>query len=135
MCGDEALAGRMAEHVAENAQRHEPVLGVRSAAELRARVLDELAVAVDEVLVAGRLQHDESQHVEHGEHESCRTAQRQRLVQGCSGAGTREGGTVSPTFSTAGDASPTPLHFSGLKFVQKLVHCCNRGYLLKRSVR
>ena len=39
--------------------------------------------------------------------------------QGCSGAG-----TVSPLFFDSGDASPTPPLF-GLKFVQKLVHCCN----------
>ena len=44
--------------------------------------------------------------------------------QGCSGAGTRRGDGVPPLFST-GDASPTPPHFFGLKFVQKLVHCCN----------
>jgi len=31
-----------------------------------------------------------------------------------------------PTFLTGGDASPTPPHFFGLKFVQKLVHCCNQ---------
>jgi len=43
--------------------------------------------------------------------------------QGCSGARTREG-TASPTFFDRGDASPTPPLF-GLKFVQKLVHCCN----------
>jgi len=42
--------------------------------------------------------------------------------QGCSGAGTRGDG-VPPLFRQ-GDASPTPALF-GLKFVQKLVHCCN----------
>jgi len=42
--------------------------------------------------------------------------------QGCSGAGTR--GTVSPTFFDRGRV-PHSLHFFGLKFVQKLVHCCN----------
>jgi len=35
------------------------------------------------------------------------------------------GGTASPTFFDRGDASPTPATFFGLKFVQKLVHCCN----------
>jgi len=34
------------------------------------------------------------------------------------------GGTASPHFFRQGDASPTPPLF-GLKFVQKLVHCCN----------
>ena len=41
-------------------------------------------------------------------------------MQGCSGAGTRP-----PTFCDREDASPTPPHFFGLKFVQKLVHYCN----------
>ena len=45
------------------------------------------------------------------------------LCQGCSGAGTR-GDDVLPLFFDTGDASPTPILF-GLKFVQKLVHCCN----------
>ena len=40
--------------------------------------------------------------------------------QGCSGAGTR--GTASPHFFRQGGRVP---HFFGLKFVQKLVHCCN----------
>jgi len=40
--------------------------------------------------------------------------------QGCSGAWTRGGGV--PHFLRQGDASP---HFFGLKFEQKLVHCCN----------
>jgi len=44
-------------------------------------------------------------------------------IQGCSGAGKR--GTASPAFFDSGDASPTPPHFFGLKFVQKLVHRCN----------
>ena len=43
--------------------------------------------------------------------------------QGCSGAGL--GGTVSPTFFKRG-THPHFLHFFGPKFVQKLVHCCNR---------
>jgi len=42
-----------------------------------------------------------------------------RPIQGCSGAG-----TASPHFFDREDASPTPPLF-GLKFVQKLVHCCN----------
>jgi len=46
-----------------------------------------------------------------------------RLLQGCSGAGTR-GDDVPPLFSTGGTRPPLP-HFFGLKFVQKLVHCCN----------
>jgi len=47
----------------------------------------------------------------------------QRVVQECSGAVTR--GTAFPAFFDRGDASPTPPTFFGLKFVQKLVHCCN----------
>ena len=44
-------------------------------------------------------------------------------AHGCSGAGTR--GTASPPlFSTGGTRPPLPPLF-GLKFVQKLVHCCN----------
>ena len=43
--------------------------------------------------------------------------------QGCRGAGTRGDG-VPPLFSTWGTRPPLP-HFFGLKFVQKLVHCCN----------
>jgi len=39
------------------------------------------------------------------------------------GRGGREG-TAPPHFFRQGDASPTPPLF-GLKFVQKLVHCCN----------
>jgi len=35
------------------------------------------------------------------------------------------GGRRPPLFRQAGDASPNPRHFFGLKFVQKLVHCCN----------
>ena len=42
-----------------------------------------------------------------------------RRVQGCIGAG-----EASPTFFDRGDAFPTP-HFFGLKFMQKLIHCCN----------
>jgi len=38
----------------------------------------------------------------------------------------RAGRRPSPTFIGRGDASPTPHHFFGLNFVQKLVHCCNR---------
>ena len=37
---------------------------------------------------------------------------------------TRGGGTASPYFFDRGDTSPTPPLFK-LKFVQKLVHCCN----------
>jgi len=38
--------------------------------------------------------------------------------------GRGRGGTASPHFFRQGDTSPLP-HFFGLKFVQKLVHCCN----------
>jgi len=48
-----------------------------------------------------------------------------RTYQGCSAAGTRKGGTVSPHFFRRGNTSPLPLHFFGLKFVQNLLHCCN----------
>jgi len=34
-------------------------------------------------------------------------------------------GAPPPLFFDRGDASHTPPHFFGLKFVQKLVHCCN----------
>jgi len=47
-----------------------------------------------------------------------------RLCQGCSERG-RRGDGVPPLFRQAGDASPNPRHFFGLKFVQKIVHCCN----------
>jgi len=47
---------------------------------------------------------------------------KKRPPQGCSGAGTRE--TASPTFFRQGGRVPTPPLF-WLKFVQKLVHCCN----------
>ena len=50
-----------------------------------------------------------------------RTTADQAADQGCSGAGTRRDG--SPLFRQ-GDASPIPPLF-GLKFAQKLVHCCN----------
>jgi len=39
--------------------------------------------------------------------------------------GRRRVGTASPTFFDRGEASPTLPHFFGLKFVQKLVHCCD----------
>jgi len=42
--------------------------------------------------------------------------------QGCSGAGTRGG---RPHFFRQGRRAPHSPHFFGLKFVQKLVHCCN----------
>ena len=45
--------------------------------------------------------------------------------QGCRGAGTRPGGRRPPLFSTRGTRPPVPPTFLGLKFVQKLVHCCN----------
>jgi len=38
--------------------------------------------------------------------------------------GRGRGGTASPASFDRGDASSTP-HLFGLKFVQKLVHCCN----------
>ena len=57
--------------------------------------------------------------------------QTERCPQGCSGAGTRRDG-VPHFFSTGGGRVPHYPHFFGLKFVQKLVHCCNR-YSLKRS--
>jgi len=47
-------------------------------------------------------------------------------IRGVVGQG--RGGTASPTFFDRGDASPTPSHFFGLfglKFVRKLVRCCN----------
>ena len=53
----------------------------------------------------------------------CTTAHSRRLIQGCSGAGTRGDG-VPHTFFDRGTRPPLP-HFFGLKFVQKLVHCCN----------
>ena len=40
--------------------------------------------------------------------------------QGCSGAGTR-----GPHFFRQGGTGPPLSHFFGLKFVQKLVPCCN----------
>ena len=43
----------------------------------------------------------------------------QCILQRCSGVGTRR--TAYPTFFDRG----TRPHFFGLKFVQKLVHCCN----------
>jgi len=47
----------------------------------------------------------------------------QNPVIPCRGVvGRGRGVTASPTFLDRGDASP---HFFGLKFVQKLVHCCN----------
>jgi len=46
-----------------------------------------------------------------------------RAHQGCSGAG--RAGRRPPAFFDRRDASPTPPHFFGLKFVQKVVHCCN----------
>ena len=49
----------------------------------------------------------------------CRT----HPFHGCSGSGMREDGV--PHFFRQGDTSPTPPHFFGLKFVQKLAHCCN----------
>jgi len=48
-----------------------------------------------------------------------------RAYQGCSGAGTRGTASPRPAFFDRRDASPTPPHFFGLKFVQKVVHCCN----------
>jgi len=38
--------------------------------------------------------------------------------------GRGRGGTAPPLFSTVGTRPPLP-HFFGLKFMQKLVHCCN----------
>ena len=38
--------------------------------------------------------------------------------------GRERGGTASPTFFVRGTRPPLP-HFFGLKFLQKLVHCCN----------
>ena len=51
-----------------------------------------------------------------------RVREKKRPPQGCSGAGTRE--TASPTFFRQGGRVPTPPLF-WLKFVQKLVYCCN----------
>jgi len=45
-------------------------------------------------------------------------------VTGRGVVGQGRGGTASRTFFRQGDASPLP-HFFGLKFVQKLVHCCS----------
>jgi len=45
------------------------------------------------------------------------------MHQECSGAGSRGYG-VPPLFSTGETRPPLP-HFFGLKFVSKLVHCCN----------
>ena len=53
----------------------------------------------------------------------CRQVDKLTVDQGCSGAGTRGDGV--PHFYRQGDASSTTPHFFGLKFVQKLVHCCN----------
>jgi len=43
----------------------------------------------------------------------------------CRGEVGRDAGEGVPHFFRQGDASPTTPHFFGLKFVQKLVHCCN----------
>jgi len=46
--------------------------------------------------------------------------------------GRGRGGTASPSFFDRGTRPPLP-HFFGLKFVQKLVHCCN--WLLTEKLR
>ena len=48
-----------------------------------------------------------------------------RSTQGCSGAETRGDASASPHFFRQGARVPHSTHFFGLKFVQKLVHCCN----------
>jgi len=50
-------------------------------------------------------------------------------VRGVVGQG--RGGTASPHFFRQGERVPHSPHFFGLKFVQKLVHCCN-GSLTSR---
>ena len=60
----------------------------------------------------------------------CTPQYRTSSVQGGSGAGTRGHGV--PHFFRQGDASPSPPLF-GLKFVQKLVHCCNSLLTEKQS--
>ena len=52
-----------------------------------------------------------------------RDASVMRIMQGCSEAGMRGDGVPS-LFSTGGRVPHSP-HFFGLKFEQKLVHCCN----------
>ena len=69
--GDESLSSCISEHIAENSQHHQLILGLWLTAQLSARVLEKLT-AVSEVLVAGGFEYHQAHHVKHWKQQLCR---------------------------------------------------------------